>query len=224
MLGVPGRSVPGVAFRLRLGLFALLAAASACGGGTPTAPPAGPGPAPIEPVLLIAEPYLGNPTYDRDTWRHCVDADGDCQDTRAEVLISESLVPVTFRDGRTCVVDSGIWVDLYTGATFERAADLDVDHLVPLANAHRSGGWNWSHAERQSFANDLEYPDHLIAVSASANRSKGDKGPDSWRPPSASSWCRYSNAWVSAKLKYRLTASAAEWASLEAMRSACSER
>ena len=156
------------------------------------------------------------PAYNRDEWQHWIDADGDCQDTRQEVLIEESLVPPTFDAGR-CRVLSGLWRDDYTGGVFTNPGDLEIDHRVPLANAHRSGGWTWDAARKRSYANDLTEPDHLVAVSASANRAKSDKGPEGWRPPSRDNWCHYANAWRAVKQRWNLEITSQEHAALMEM-------
>ena len=118
------------------------------------------------------------PDYDRHDWKHWTDADGDCQDARNEVLIAESQTRVAYRTDRKCRVAAGEWLAPYTNTIVTDPGRLDVDHMVPLGNAHDSGAWQWSTNRREQHANYMEDPQHLIAVTASANRSKGARGPD----------------------------------------------
>jgi hypothetical protein len=91
----------------------------------------------------------------------------------------------------------------------------------PLANAWRSGAWAWNGAQRIAFANDLSEPDHLNAIDLSENRKKGDSGPEDWKPPDSTSWCRYAQAWARIKARWNLTATQAEWDALAAMTADC---
>ena len=93
--------------------------------------------------------------------------------------------------------------------------------MVPLANAHASGAWEWSTSQKRDYANDLTYADHLIAVTASANRSKGSRGPEEWKPPLESYWCDYAVDWVVIKGTWTLTVTQAEWDALVSMLSTC---
>ena len=160
-------------------------------------------------------------SYDRDEWRHWIDEDRDCQDTRQEALIEESSSPVEYEDSDQCRVAEGEWDGPYTGEQFTDPSDLDVDHMVPLGNAHRSGGWLWSESRRRDYANDLSYEGHLIAVQNSANRAKGADGPEGWRPPDRSYWCQYAIDWITIKNAWKLTATEAEAASLFEMLNTC---
>ena len=161
------------------------------------------------------------PKYDRGEWRHWADEDGDCQDARQESLIAESETSVTYTNDDRCRVASGSWAGPYTGEVFTDPGSLDIDHMVPLANAHRSGGWAWSEDKKREYANDLSYDGHLIAVKASANRSKGSKGPEGWKPPEYGYWCRYAIDWISIKNAWELTATESEAATLEQMLDTC---
>ncbi|MFF1341912.1 HNH endonuclease family protein [Streptomyces sp. NPDC058290] len=84
------------------------------------------------------------------------------------------------------------------------AARLDVDHFVPLAEVHDSGGYAWDAARREAYANDQGSPDTLIAVSAASNRSKADKDPAEWMPTDGSYHCTYTATWVGTKLRWGL--------------------
>ena len=123
--------------------------------------------------------------YSRSHWKHWTDEDGDCQDARQEALISESLVEVTFESERECRVESGRWYGAFTGNYVEKPGDLDIDHLVPLKNAHDSGGWAWNSDRKQEYANYLGDPDHLIAVTKGANRQAAAADPSSITPTPA---------------------------------------
>ena len=145
------------------------------------------------------------PEYSRSQWKHWADEDGDCQDARQEVLIAESLVEVTFEPDKTCRVETGRWYGAFTGTYVELPGDLDVDHLIPLKNAHLSGGWRWQPSRKVEYANYLDDGDHLIAVTAEANRSNGAKGPEEWRPPDEGYWCEYAVNWTEVKSQWGLT-------------------
>jgi hypothetical protein len=174
-------------------------------------------------VLLATGELLTIPAselvYVRDEWPHWQDEDGDCQDARQEVLIAESRTPAAL-DDTGCRV-SGWWADPLTGDEFTNPSQLDVDHHVPLANAFRSGGWGWNRETRSRFANYLGDPWHLVALAASVNRSKGDRGPDQWRPPQQSAWCNYAREWKMVKQRWLLAISASEQRGLDEMLATC---
>ena len=108
------------------------------------------------------------------------DADGDCQNSRAEALIATSTTPVTFATDRQCRVVSGRWISPFSNRIIQNASEIDIDHLVPLAWSWSRGAGQWSRQKREKFAND---PVNLWPVEAALNRSKGAQGPDQWLPP-----------------------------------------
>lgn len=138
------------------------------------------------------------------TW---IDADGDGLDTRAEVLIDESKVSVTISRG---IVRTGRWVSLYDNLTWTVATDVDIDHVVALSEAWKSGAYSWSSSRRLAFANDLGVSWALRAVTDNVNMSKGDRDPSRWLPPYRASICTYLVGWVGVKLRWGLSVDAAE--------------
>ena len=163
-------------------------------------------------TLLSASPAC--PAYDRKLWKHWIDEDKDCQNTRHEVLIEESLTPVTFKTDKGCRVVSGSWLGAYSGNVFTDASQLDIDHLVPLKESHESGGFDWDADRRKDYANDLSDPNTLIAVDRGLNRQKGAGDPAEWLPPNQAYQVEYAEAWVAVKRKWGLTADAREIAEL----------
>ena len=143
-------------------------------------------------LVASAEPYK------RSQYGRWIDADGDCQDTRQEVLISESLVAVTL-DSTGCRVTAGLWYCPYTDRTFENPRFLDIDHFIPLSEVHRSGGDAWSAKKKRAYANDLDHPMTLIAVHLGANRSKGSRDPFRWMPLNKKYHCDYAVHWLALK-------------------------
>ena len=156
-------------------------------------------------VITVAPIPTGIPDYDRGDWKHWVDADGDCQDARQEVLIAESLEPVTFETDEKCRVEAGQWWAPHLGHHLGNPSHIDVDHHVPLKNAHLSGEWAWSPAEKERYANYLGEENHLVAISSRHNRSKGARGPEEWAPPDNALWCDYATDWTEIKQRWNLT-------------------
>ena len=163
----------------------------------------------VEP-LTIAEASDGGVAYSRSAYRHWVDSDSDCQDTRAEILVRDSLVPVRFKSARQCAVVEGLWLGPYSGKEMTSSRSIDIDHMVTLKATHISGAWAWTAERKQAFANSLE-PSQLLASSASANRSKGAKDPSEWMPPDLGAWCVYSETWYEVKRFWNLSATQEEW-------------
>ena len=175
------------------------------GGTEPATTPTPASPQTKTLVLTVVEVPADIPDYDRDDWRHWTDEDGDCQDARQEVLIEESLEPVTYETDRECRVATGQWWAPHLGHHLGNPSHIDVDHHVPLKNAHLSGGWAWTPETKEEYANYLGEENHLVAISARHNRSKGARGPEEWAPPDNALWCDYALDWAVIKEKWDLT-------------------
>jgi len=139
--------------------------------------------------------------YDRSLFKHWIDEDKDKCDTRAEVLISEAVVKP--KVDKKCKIIGGKWLSAYDGKSITNASQLDVDHLVPLAEAWRSGAWAWTPKQRQDYANDLGDSRALIAVTLTTNRSKSDRDISDWVPKVNP--CGYVENWIAIKTRYSLT-------------------
>jgi hypothetical protein len=150
--------------------------------------------------LRVEAEHVGG--YKRNLFANWYDADRDGCDTRQEVLIAESIIPA--RIGAKCKV-TGQWFSIYDGVTTTNSSSFDIDHMVPLKEAWDSGAWNWNTDQRKKFANDLDESFFLIAVTASSNRSKGERDPAEWMPTSVSYRCEYARIWVKIKRAWDLS-------------------
>ncbi|KAA6222134.1 HNH endonuclease [Streptomyces albofaciens JCM 4342] len=154
--------------------------------------------------------------YSRDKFPHWSDQGKNCN-TREVVLKRDG---ENVQTDSKCAATSGVWKSAYDDGVWTQASDVDIDHVVPLSEAWRSGARQWTTARRQQLANDLTHA-QLIAVTDNVNQAKGDKDPAEWLPPKTSYHCTYARMWVSVKHAYGLTADKAEKAALKKILDRC---
>ena len=152
--------------------------------------------------------------YSRDHFPHWSSQGNGC-DTRQIVLQRDA----DYYSGN-CPVSSGKWYSYFDGVIVYSPSEIDIDHIVPLAEAWRSGASSWTTEQRRAFANDLNGP-QLIAVTASVNRSKGDQDPSTWQPPRTGARCAYAKWWINTKHRWNLTLQSSEKSSLQTMLNGC---
>jgi Protein of unknown function (DUF1524) len=104
----------------------------------------------------------------------------------------------------SCQAVSGTWESAYDSVTITASSDVGIDHVVPLAEAWRSGASSWTTSHREEFANERHWP-QLIAVSASSNNYE----------------CRYARMWVRVKYEYALTLQGSEKSARQEMLDHC---
>ncbi|TLQ45463.1 HNH endonuclease family protein [Streptomyces marianii] len=155
--------------------------------------------------------------YDRDefgyAWMDTADgvplARNGC-DTRNDVLKLHGQ-DVRFRSGSDCVVVSMDLYDPYTGKDIAwkkaRAAEVQIDHVVPLSYSWQMGAARWRKEKRQRLANDVL---NLLPVSGSANSAKSDSGPASWLPPNKAIRCSYVVRFAQVAEEYELPVTASD--------------
>ena len=168
----------------------------------------------ISDLVVASENRTG---YSRDLFPHWIDADGDGCSTRNEVLIAEADDPVTVGSG--CSLSGGRWFSYYDRLSWTNPSDVDIDHMVPLAEAWDSGARTWTTSVRQSYANDLGDSRSLVGVTDNVNQEKGDQDPREWMPTYDK--CRYPREWVAVKHRWRLTVDSGEKSALSSLAAGC---
>lgn len=170
------------------------------------------------------------PAYERSLYgRAWTDVDGNGCRQRTDVLYLwlDKNAPKDVRRKGGCAneVYAGTWHDPYTGRTItlsdakdsKQASLVQVDHVVPLSEAHKSGASRWDEAKRVKFANSLN---NLTPVYGPGNMSKGDADPAGWRPRKAYQ-CDYARRWINVKAQWSLTVDASEKKALNQMLGYC---
>lgn len=192
----------------------VVAATSPAGALPPGIPSAATAQSQLNALTVRAEGSMTG--YSRDLFPHWTTVSGSCN-TRETVLQRDG-TNVTVNSA--CAATSGSWFSPYDGITETAASDIDIDHVVALAEAWRSGASSWTTARRQSFANSLSTP-QLIAVTDNSNSSKGDSDPTAWRPPRTSFHCTYARMWIGTKSTWGLSLQSAEKSALQTMLNTC---
>lgn len=170
-------------------------------GSSPTAGELTPDSSKLDYLAVLESIPEGNPQevpYERKEWKHW---SGSPCDTRREVLVRDGQNVKVDNSSNRCDITSGTWHSVYDEKDFTNARELDIDHVIPLSWAAKHGGQVWPIEKKELFANDKS---QLLAVSASENRKKGDKGPSEYMPPSRDFHCSYSKIWVATLDKYDL--------------------
>ncbi|MEI7055610.1 HNH endonuclease family protein [Nocardioides sp. CCNWLW239] len=120
--------------------------------------------------------------------------------------------------GSGCSLSGGRWYSYYDGLSWTATIDIDIDHMVPLAEAWDSGARTWTSTERRDYANDLGFYGSLVGVTDNENQEKSDADPAEWMPDLQK--CRYLKEYVSVKIRWRLTVDTAEQSALADLTSA----
>lgn len=207
---------------------ALTTAALPAATSEPTPAPAGPATAPapfagslrraVEALAVRRERDAG---WSRSRFGSWTDADGDCQDTRAEVLVAESRVRPRFAGDLRCVVAAGRWRSTYDSTTVGLATRTRTVATVPLREAWQSGARGWTATRRAALANDLRDPRTLRVVSATGALRRAEREVTEWLPRAR---CGYAADWVAVKLRWGLSVDRAERRLLRSVAADCSVR
>ncbi|WP_084468096.1 HNH endonuclease family protein [Actinokineospora inagensis] len=155
--------------------------------------------------------------YNRAEWGDWKNQPGTKCSTREQVLVRDGDGETVDAQCKPTCPKATCWTSRYDGVTSKDAADLQIDHIVPLAEAARSGARDWTAAQRSAYYNDTT---NLIAVTARSNTQKSDGDPAKWRP-TRTYWCDYATAYVAVKVKYKLSVDDAELAALTQMLNTC---
>ncbi len=165
-----------------------------------------------------AKPEDTGAHYNRKEWGDWAYDPATKCNTRESVLVRDGEGETVDEQCRSTCPTTACWTSHYDGVKAKDPADLQIDHLVPVAEANRSGARGWTAEPRAAYYND---PSNLLAVSGKSNQSKSDGDPGKWRPTAREHWCAYATGYVAVKVKYQLTVDDNELAGLTQMLNTC---
>jgi Protein of unknown function (DUF1524) len=172
---------------------------------------------------LQIQPLSTAKKYDRDAFgTPWYDEDHNSCDTRDDVL-HRDLHSVTVRSSDSCIVLTGELTDPYTNRIIrfnrgKNSSAVQIDHVVPLCDAWRTGAYAWTDDQRRALAND---PQELLAVDGPTNIKKSDDDASEWLPPAAGYHCAYVARQVGIKARYHLWVTQAEADAMRTVLSSC---
>jgi hypothetical protein len=162
-------------------------------------------------LLLVLLSTSVSAKYKRSEWKHWIDTDHNCLNTRQEILKKRSLETVVLSK-KGCTVKGGLWQDYYYPEKHTSADQVDIDHLVPLKHAYDHGGKIWTEKQKRDFANDEE---NLVITNRKYNREKGSQSIATWLPLHKNYACKYLLDWMKIKKKYALEITSEEQKSFD---------
>ena len=158
--------------------------------------------------------------YDRDYFGYPADLNSNGCDTRDEVLITDSQVPVTTGTSQ-CDVTAGQWYSPYDGVLTDDPGHIQIDHVVALSEAWDSGATEWDQGAAIEFANTVSGDDNLQVASRASNLRKSDSDPAEWLPDNSDAVCWYVTTWSQIKIGWDLAMDESEYATVTSILASC---
>ncbi|MCI1983588.1 MAG: HNH endonuclease family protein [Bifidobacteriaceae bacterium] len=164
-------------------------------------------------TLSVSDSRRPKKTYDRELFGYQkVDSNGDGCTIREDVL-ARDLTDITHTGPGECKIKTGTLDDPYTGKIIhfvrgvKTSTAVQIDHVVALSDAWKSGASTWTSTELYKYGNDSY---NMLAVDGPANEDKSDASAAYWLPPNTSFQCDYVARQIGVKAKYELSVTPSE--------------
>lgn len=165
--------------------------------------------------IEIRSAYDGD-DYERSDWGGWERLEDTGCTTQQTMLIRDTIPDTQVLDEEdNCILVYGATHSPYTMEYIEHdrtsedftRTPFDIDHVVSIHDAWRSGGHEWDAEQREAFYNDTE---NLVATDFSSNRRKGNRDISEYLPEDQGQYCEFASTVVYVKDKYNLSMTQAE--------------